>query len=712
MSKNNKVHFSCLLDSNPIMDAQCYVWVNSLLAQNISPAFIHVHIVGSPSNAIKDFLVELNVILHYHNAPFDPTNLYCNKLLQLDYFFDLPQGEYVALMDCDTALVAPFDLNFDQPVYSKIVDLPNPPFELIRKAYEKAGLPVSTVKTSLNNKDGDKTVANNCNGGLYLIAAEFIHDLSIHWKKWSKWCIENKDLFGVEYEKHADQLGFAMAMTQMGKTVSYLDLAHNFPTHLSNYGLPDARPVVLHFHDRLDEHMRLKGMNLPLADQAIQELNDILNEQLNRSLNNAIFWSFRYAKYPGLGSGVGSRGATLEYKQRLIRYSSYPFQNKPVLDVGCGDLELMKGFNFEQYTGLDVSEQSLVLSRSKRPEWSFSTKALTDPDIKQADLILCFDVLIHQKSSDDFYSLVKGIIAKSDGRIVVGAYHDQPEFTSHITYYYESILNLIIGSDEFDEIAIIGHYRDITVVAATKGQTDHKRDIGSQDLNRAFREVNRPDLLLYLSDISRSKLGFYTSHYPRVFEYTWIYEQIENLQPGSILDLGAGVCPLPIAFNELGFEVTTVDLHSKVRLAEEKAEWNEWGFLDYEQISKGIRSFNVDFTNFKSNKKFDVIYSVSVIEHMPKRMRRKILKKVRSLLQKGGKAIFTIDLVPGTDDLWNFSEGKEVEDRKTHGDLNMFRKELRRVGVRIEYENIQREVFNSRTDLYYVIATAVKKSVF
>ena len=160
-------------------------------------------------------------------------------------------------------------------------------------------------------------------------------------------------------------------------------------------------------------------------------------------------------------------------------------------------------------------------------------------------------------------------------------------------------------------------------------------------------------------------------------------------------------------------QVTTVDSHPTKRLEKDKANWNEWGFLDYSIINPKIQSNNIDFSQYKTKNRFDSIYSISVIEHMPKKIRFGVLRKAATLLKKNGSLLFTIDLVPNTNDLWNLSEDKEVEPISVHGTIQNFKKELASLGFKIEKEHIQRNIYESRTDVYFVKAILKrKKGVF
>lgn len=705
--------FSCVVDNNPIFKAQAYIFVTSLLELvKVEPENIFVHTTNKTNEEFYQWLESKNVNI-IEITPFSENNPYCNKLQQLSTFENNQDFDYVFLMDCDTALLSLEDLDLNEKVYAKTVDFPNPPSSILKTIYKKAEVAYTPFTSSFPLKDDMETEFNNSNGGLYIISNAFLKKLAPKWKANANWCIENATLFTPKYSKHADQVAFGLAMASLSEKLIHLPLEYNFPTHVPTSLLPNTSPKILHYHGEIDEHMKIKKKGLPLVDREIVKINESILENLNNSLDNAMFWNLRYALYPELGSGVGSRGDVLSYKKNLIKYLTYNFTEKKIIDVGCGDLELMKDFPFDKYIGLDVSTESLKISKAKRPDWKFINKSIIDDQITKADLIFCFDVLIHQSVKEDFQEMVKSMVEKAENRLIIGAYNEPPTFSSKITHYYNAILNEIKKYDKFDEIGIMGKYRDVSVVVASKNNITHKRDIGPDNLNRAFEEVKRPDLLRYLVDVSRKALGFYTSHYPRVFEYTWLLEQLENTNGNSVLDIGAGVCPLPLCLSEMGMEVTTVDSHSTQRLPKDKANWNEWGFLDYSIINPKIQSTNVDFSQYKINKRFDSIYSISVIEHMPKKIRRNVLKKTATLLKKNGSLLLTIDLVPNTNDLWNFSEDKEVEPISVHGTTQTFKKELASLGFKIEKEHIKRNIYESRTDVYFIKAILKrKKGVF
>lgn len=519
-----KIKYSCLIDKTPIFRKQAYIFVNSLLELvNVSPNDIYVHTTFIEEGDFFNWLNQLGVNI-IKIEEFDFRNKYCNKLAQLSTFQNLKEYDYVFLMDCDTALISLEGLDLKGDVYAKIVDFPNPPLSVLKDIYKAAELEFVEAETTFSLENKHITAFNNCNGGLYIFSKQGLNDIAPKWKEYALWSIENAKLFTEKYEKHADQVGFSLALSSLNKNVNHLGIEWNYPIHMSSKLLSNINPKIIHFHNELTGDFNIKYKGVKSVDVEILKLNNLIN-----------------------------------YK--------------------------------------NIKEESM----------------------------------------------------------------------------------------------------------------NHVRDISDELLKRAYLEVKRPDLLQYLVDVSRKNFKFYTSHYPRVFEYSWLLDQVENEKGKSILDIGAGVCPLPLCLTEMGLNVTTIDSHPNIRKIDKLENWNEWGFLNYKIFNKKIKSYNMDFIKFRSFKKFDFIYSISVIEHIPKKNRLKLLKRAAKLLKKNGELLFTIDLIPNTNKLWNLSEDKEVDIIEEHGTIESFKKELNKNGFKIIEDEIQREIDDSRTDIYYVKAILEKK---
>jgi len=206
-----------------------------------------------------------------------------------------------------------------------------------------------------------------------------------------------------------------------------------------------------------------------------------------------------------------------------------------------------------------------------------------------------------------------------------------------------------------------------------------------------------------LIKISTENLGWYSKTKKRPFEYPWIIKQITSLNKKQILDIGAGVSPLPIYLAEKGAQIVTVDPHKKIRRWEDCENWNEWGFLDYSIKNKNIQSINskIQLLDFPTNY-FDYVYSVSVIEHLPKTERLEMWEKIGIWAKRGGNLLITVDLIPGTENIWNYSEGKKVEEIVIHGNVTDLKKEICNNGFKIKDCKFLRNVPETRTDSVFM----------
>ena len=127
-------------------------------------------------------------------------------------------------------------------------------------------------------------------------------------------------------------------------------------------------------------------------------------------MDNRAFWNERYRTLPWIGSGPGSRGISQQYKASLLRKALLKNDITSVVDVGCGDLcwlrtDRLSADDLEgiRYVGLDISEAAVEANRRTFPDLEFDLYDLgRDPLPIHADLVLCFDVLIHQTSREQF----------------------------------------------------------------------------------------------------------------------------------------------------------------------------------------------------------------------------------------------------------------------------------------------------------------------
>jgi cyclopropane fatty-acyl-phospholipid synthase-like methyltransferase len=245
--------------------------------------------------------------------------------------------------------------------------------------------------------------------------------------------------------------------------------------------------------------------------------------------------------------------------------------------------------------------------------------------------------------------------------------------------------------------------------AAREALGRHPHDISDADLALARAEARRPDLLEELVAAGRSVFGFFPAHYPHTLNYPWVLERLEMLAAGSrVVDVGAGVSPLPIVLVRRGLRIDCIDKSSITRTMPAAADWNEWGFFDYSVVDARIRSYRCDARDHAPEDLCDRVYSVSVLAHMSRTEREGTVARIAEWLKPGGRLLLAIDLLPKSDFLWNRSEGIEVEPPTEHGTVDDLLATIEREGLRVTERTIRRTVYASRTDLLFVEAVAAE----
>lgn len=464
--------------------------------------------------------------------------------------------------------------------------------------------------------------------------------------------------------------------------------------------------------------------------------------------------------HAGMWKGGGAEtlsgaGSTLEYTANLRPALARLVADLPVrrfLDAPCGDFNWMQHVDLgdAEYIGLDIVEDVISMNRERyaAPRRLFALADITRNPLPAADLLLCRDLLLHLHyesiadlfenivSSDIEHILITSYVAGENAELhkrgkarALDLTKDPFDFreppgdrrlADWIPGFPERYL-FLYSRHEFAEMArrCIPRLRALSAGAAGPGRirqwlpgrnypvTERPVDstavqsrMPASVLEYQHLGVDR-SLLVEALFVSLRTFGFFTRHAPRYLEYPWILENVLGCpEPGNALDLGAGVSPVPLVLASRGWSVTTVDYSDMRRTLAEGGKLNEWGFLDYAEADRRIRSINQDFSRAELGPaSCDVLYSVSVIEHMPASVRRAVFDAIGRCLKSGGRLILTLDLVPGTLRLWNRDRGKAVEDPKAHGTLDDALAELRESGIDVEHFEIRRGLPRSRTDI-------------
>ncbi|HEV2442516.1 MAG TPA: class I SAM-dependent methyltransferase [Steroidobacteraceae bacterium] len=170
----------------------------------------------------------------------------------------------------------------------------------------------------------------------------------------------------------------------------------------------------------------------------------------NPLFDNREFWNRRYIDNPALGSGIGSRGDNLAHKKRIIERFLEKVAPRTMLDVGCGDHEVLRGVDrLPEYVGLDVSSVAVARNREMFPNRRFECLDFVDCmilDSLRADVVLCMEVLIHQHRREQFDGLLGNLVtAAVKGGLVSGYMFDpRPAIASDIIAWHEPITDALM----------------------------------------------------------------------------------------------------------------------------------------------------------------------------------------------------------------------------------------------------------------------------
>lgn len=138
--------------------------------------------------------------------------------------------------------------------------------------------------------------------------------------------------------------------------------------------------------------------------------------------------------------------------------------------------------------------------------------------------------------------------------------------------------------------------------------------------------------------------GFQPNNSTRAFEYPWVFEQL-NIHGGmQLLEIGGGYSGLQFVLDRLGCEVTNVDPGIAARGCGWPVDADSMETLN-RRFSTRVRLKNcfLDQAGIESNR-YDRVYSVSVLEHVPRDDIRVILDEVYRILKPGGLFVLTLDL--------------------------------------------------------------------
>ncbi|ODS01236.1 hypothetical protein AUC68_12815 [Methyloceanibacter methanicus] len=643
---------------------------------------------------------------------------YCNKISQVDSVdrFIADGGDFVFLCDCDLAFASPVgDMAPKSDVIcGKTVDFPNPRLDKIIELLNAAGfddLPPPTRDTLTH----EPTLRGNLNGGIYGIPVKWLREFGDVWKQIALDllnCPQRLEILGP-HAIHVDQMSFCMALHSTGYPLEILPLTYNCPTHvplpMSGRELTE-RPLILHYHDNLDDDGRLGPCGTLAIDAVIQTINENI-EPLSTSM------LLKSSDAPE--SSARKRSETVvKSNQEALRHLLVTYgicRSKSTLDFRCGTASHILGLDISNYKALEPREREAHAAARRYPNLEILNQGLAEleNDDGQYEIVLCTDLFAAEAEGEDINALIAALAARTQKRLIVVGPDVSWTKDSTIPGDFRSLTLMMEETGRFAHVYKAGNVGGGDVLI---GECDFVPQIGKQGakndmddalLASAIASSEFGDALVECVSISRAVFGWYTEHTPRLFEYPWLLSCFgSDLRQQRIGDLGAGLSALPFALANRGADVRTVDSHTRIVSNEGASQFNEWGFYDYGKVHSRISSLNAEMrAETYEPRSFDAWYSISVIEHMPADIRRNLIKVIATTLKPGGKLYLTLDLEKRSQDLWILNEGKAVEARDQHGTLSSIVQELRAAGFAVGTERIMPLPLSLRVDLGFLEAT-------
>jgi Methyltransferase domain len=702
---------ACVVDDDARFHLQAFRWFAALTrCAGIRPDQLTVLNAGRRRRSdVLSYLADRGVRVGSIDA-FDSRSGHCNKIGALRAI-TAAADSHVVLSDCDVVFLSdPREFVTDpHALHAKPVDAPNPPLSVLEEVMRARRLPLGETHP-LPLYPPEMTCAGNANGGVYAGEASWLNALAADWSCEARWLLERRSLLR-QWAIHVDQLAMLLALRAGERRFRPLPLGANVPTHLASVARvpsPAIGPVTaLHYHDRITAQGLLAHTGIAQVDRAIDRVNAAIAAEMAAWFPNATFWTWRYAQDPGLGSGVGSRNASLQQKRDMIQVIAAGLQPASTLDVGCGDGAAVDGLRLGRYLGVDIAPNAGFRLTDGKPVADRSIDAADS-----ADLVLCLDVAIHEADARGWERLIREVVRASRSLALVSGYERAPDTRSPMVCFHAPLSDAIRRAAPDRWCVPVREDHQVVTHAVLTPPPRHPRDLRRETLAQLPQHLLvGPELVALLAG-AWNTIGFFPDHLPRVWEYPAMLRTLRGVLAagGSVLDVGAGINPLDPLLSRLGFDVTTVDPGPVRCPRQDRPRWNEWGFLDYTRLGLPIASVNGTLEAVPRDRIFDAIISVSVVEHLEAVDRRALLNAMRTRCHRGSHVALTVDICAGTDRLWNRSEGREVEPWEAHGGWDDIRCELMCAGFEIVQERIVGLGGRSPVDLGFVLARAVSAS--
>jgi SAM-dependent methyltransferase len=150
------------------------------------------------------------------------------------------------------------------------------------------------------------------------------------------------------------------------------------------------------------------------------------------AFSSQAYWEARYRQ--GGTSGSGSYGRLARYKAGVINAFIAENAVASVLDLGCGDGNLLSLLEVPDYVGADISPAALARCRTRHPRHRFVPFDALDAE-PAADLAMCIDVIFHLVEDAVFARTLHALFSHATRFVLIYASNVESEWpAAHVRH--------------------------------------------------------------------------------------------------------------------------------------------------------------------------------------------------------------------------------------------------------------------------------------
>lgn len=182
----------------------------------------------------------------------------------------------------------------------------------------------------------------------------------------------------------------------------------------------------------------------------IRFLRNVFTSKLNNEKweGSAKYWEQRYQR--GGNSGAGSYDNLAKFKAKILNNFVKENHIKSVIEWGCGDGHQLSLASYPQYTGYDVSKQSIKIckkifkaDKSKQFLWCGGKNI----EERTADLSLSLDVLYHLTEDEVFDTYMHRLFNSAIKYVIIYSCNDD-KYTSNAPHVKHRIFTEWVKKNE------------------------------------------------------------------------------------------------------------------------------------------------------------------------------------------------------------------------------------------------------------------------